>query len=70
MTRVSRTDIGLARTETRGKMLNWNTESPNTDLKERALAWCNGDIVPKVYLPRGLSRRQALELMTNACCGD
>jgi hypothetical protein len=28
------------------------------------------DSEPPIELPRGLSRRQALELLNNACCGD
>jgi len=70
MQRLTRKEMGMATVECRGKMLNWNTESPGTLLLERTLQWCNGDAAPKVNLPRGLSRRQALELMTNACCGD
>ena len=26
--------------------------------------------LPPIETPRGLSRRQALELLTNGCCGD
>ena len=41
---------------------------------KRHLAWRQGSEIPAFRVPhtlsRRLTRRQVLEIMTNACCGD